>query len=87
MADPAEWGDDGLVVAWFKAAWAGFKYGEPTLPRTPFALGAHMTITDPAKFYEALASDIRQGPKSARARYGALQKDLRELHFLVTEEE
>ena len=55
-------------------------------PNHSFLLKQGVTITDPAKYWEYLRSDIAPGPKGARARYDALQADLRRLHKLFAEE-
>ncbi len=53
---------------------------EATLPMDrPFRLMPGVTISDPALFFAALFFDIAEGPKGSRARYGALQGDLRRI--------
>lgn len=49
------------------------------LPKEPFSPSGYEHILRPATYYEALRRDIRQGPKTLRARYGALQSDLKRL--------
>lgn len=49
------------------------------LPAAPFSPGPAATVTDHAKYLRTLQADIRRGPSGPRARYGALQDDLRRL--------
>jgi len=58
------------LVRWFENA---------DLPQKPFSPSGYEHILRPATYYEALRRDIRQGPKTPRARYGALQSDLKRL--------
>ncbi len=71
MAALAEWGDAAAAVAWF-GSWA------PTAE--PFQLKPGITILDPQRWRQSIAADMAQGPSGPRARYGALQDDLRRLH-------
>ncbi len=48
-------------------------------PPEPFELFPHLAIIAPARWWEAIRGDIAAGPGVARARYGALQKDLSRL--------
>ena len=45
-------------------------------PTLPFQLDQGRMVTGPAGFWAAILSDIARGPQGARARTGALQKDL-----------
>ncbi|MBI2481341.1 MAG: hypothetical protein HYV60_22685, partial [Planctomycetia bacterium] len=50
------------------------------LPATPFDFGGpHCIVVDADKFLRWLQADVRRGPISPRAMYGALQSDLRRL--------
>ena len=62
------------LIRWFSGA-------EP--PTKPFELSKGVTVANPAHFWEALRRDIAAGPRGPRARYGALQQDLRRLADLV----
>jgi hypothetical protein len=48
-------------------------------PTESFCLGAHMTVTDPEKFFATLRQEIKTGPSCPRGRMGTLQSDLRKL--------
>ena len=74
---PPGWGDATAAVAWF-ASW--------TPPAEPFQLKPGITILDPHRWRQSIAADIAQGPSGPRARYGALQDDLRRLHELFGED-
>jgi hypothetical protein len=61
------------------------------LPRGPFRFSVgtddrrhecNITITNPAKWLLSLQTDARRGDEHPRARYGALQEDLRRLYEL-----
>ncbi len=67
------WGDASEAVAWF-ASWSP--------PGEPFQLKPGITILDPRRWRQSIAADIAQGPSGPRARYGALQDDLRRLHAM-----
>lgn len=54
---------------------------------SPFHLEDHRHISDPVKFCAALRLDISRGPTGPRARYGALQDDLRKLKSHFSREE
>ena len=45
----------------------------------PFHLNPHTHVLNSELFYAALRREIEAGPRGARARYGALQDDLRSL--------
>src|SRR5262245_56874296 len=62
---------------------AFYQSARPQLPRMPFWLTRWQFISDPAKWYQALDSDISFGPLFCRARMGALQEDLRLLQEYV----
>ena len=65
------WGaETAALVAWF--------LGTPPPPE-PFELYRGVTVLRPVLFWESLKGDIAGGPAVARARSGALQKDLRRL--------
>ncbi len=49
----------------------------------PFNLYPGVTVLRPDRFWESLKGDIAGGPVVARARSGALQKDLRRLFELL----
>jgi hypothetical protein len=51
--------------------------GAGDLPAPPFKLAVG-TVIDSAKFLERLQDDARKGDSSPRAKYGALQQDIRE---------
>ncbi len=70
MAALAEWGDAAAAVAWF---------GSWSPPGEPFQLKPGITILDPQRWRQSIAADIGAGPNGPRARYGALQGDLRRL--------
>lgn len=53
------------------------------LPAAPFDFGPAETVVDAAKFLYWLQADVRRGPSGPRARYGALQSDLRRLSQCV----
>ena len=53
-------------------------------PARPFQLCRGVFVARPAHFWEALRRDLRAGPSGPRARYGALQHDLRRLAALMT---
>ena len=54
------------------------------LPAAPFEFGGpYCIVVDPCKFIASLRTDIRRGASGSRARYGALQSDLRRLRGLL----
>jgi hypothetical protein len=55
-------------------------------PHKPYALAPAVKVTDPARFYSALAKDIAVGPRGARAMTGVLAADLYRLRDLVGKE-
>jgi hypothetical protein len=61
------------LIEWFRTA--------PT-QEAPFHTNGHTKVIDAGLFYKALRRDILAGPRGPRARTGALQDDLRELHRL-----
>ena len=67
-------GDDASLVRWFLNT-------EP--PAKPFQLHQGVWIAHPARWWASLHDDIAVGPGKGRARYGALQKDLRRLAELL----
>ena len=48
----------------------------------PFVLKQGITILDPRRWQQSIAADIAQGPSGPRARYVALEDDLKRLHAL-----
>ncbi len=52
-------------------------------PSGPFELCRGVTVANPKRFWEALRRDVSLGPNGPRARYGALQQDLRRLAELL----
>lgn len=48
-------------------------------PEAPFLLNGHTRVVDADLFYITLRRDIEAGPNGPRARYGAVQCDLRDL--------
>ena len=65
--------DTAELVRWFLTA---------APPAEPFELCRGVTILDPARWWRSIRSDIETGPTGPRARYGALQGNLRKLHIL-----
>jgi len=53
------------------------------LPAVPFTLRPGVTVLNAGRFLTWLQADIRRGPLGPRARYGALQGDLRRLVDIV----
>ena len=51
-------------------------------PTTPFELSKGVVVLKPALWWTAMRRDIAAGPNGPRARYGALQEDLRRLAAL-----
>ncbi len=52
-------------------------------PAKPFELCRGVTILDPARWWRSIEGDIEAGPNGPRARYGAVQGDLRRLYALM----
>lgn len=52
-------------------------------PGEPFEISKGIVIARPAVWWAALRQDIAAGPRGPRARYGALQQDLRRLASLI----
>ena len=52
-------------------------------PAEPFELCRGVTVLDPARWWRSIEGDIASGPNGPRARYGAVQGDLRRLHALM----
>ena len=65
------------LIDWFLTA---------TPPAEPFELCQGVTILDPTRWWRAIRGEIECGPAGPRARYGAIQNDLRNLaaRFRVT---
>lgn len=49
------------------------------LPEVPFELMQAQIVVGKEKFLESLQRDIKRGPKGPRARFGALQADVKAL--------
>jgi hypothetical protein len=54
------------------------------LPPAPIALGPQITVTNTAAWLRSLQQDAKLRGKAPRARYGALQDDLRRAYELRT---
>ena len=67
--------EDKLLIDWFMST--------PNLTKKPFVLKQAVFVSDPEKYYFSLRCDIADGPKAPRARYGAVQNDLRCLKLRV----
>ncbi len=75
----AEWDGEMLtLIRWFLRT-------HP--PVAPFELCRGVTILRPALWWTATRRDITAGPSGPRARYGALQQDLRRLAALMKQKE
>ncbi len=74
----AEWDAEMLtLIRWFLGT-------QP--PTEPFELSKGVTVIRPALWWTATRRDIAAGPNGPRARYGALQQDLRRLAALMKRE-
>ncbi len=72
------WGEEeGELVGWFLST--------SSLPTEPFQLNGAVRVCDPLKFYAYLRENISCGSKGVRARFGALQQDLRDLKDLFSD--
>jgi hypothetical protein len=60
----------GSVIKWFL---------ESSPPSDPFDLFPHVKVIHPARWWRNLKADIAAGPGGPRAKYRALQKDLKRL--------
>ena len=58
------------IIEWFKAT---------SPPSEPFELFPHVQVIHPGRWWQTLKADIAAGPRGPRARYGALQEDLKRL--------
>ncbi len=58
-------------------------FSTTTPPAEPFELVPGVVIMDPARWWRSIRSDIECGPNGPRARYGAVQGDLRRLYALM----
>ena len=68
------WEDDVLVIIeWLR---------NPDPPAEPFRLDQVVSVSDPPLFWRTIKGDIAAGPTGPRARYGAIQDDLRRLSAL-----
>ncbi len=75
----AEWDAEMLtLIRWFLGT-------HP--PTEPFELSKGITVLKPAVWWTATRRDIVAGPNGPRARYGALQGDLRKLAALMKKKE
>lgn len=63
--------DEKLLVDWFLAA---------QVPESPFQLHSAEKVIDTKLFWDSMRRSILAGPGGLRARYGALQSDLKALH-------
>jgi hypothetical protein len=76
---------DQFLGAWESQGWskeeiALFKrFLNAELPTKPFYLNDWTKIILPVKFYRCLILDISEGPGIKRAKYGALQEDIKTL--------
>ena len=52
-----------------------------TPPDEPFELHRGVIILDPARWWRSIVDDIGCGPMGPRARYGAVQSDLKQLYI------
>ena len=57
-------------------------FSTTTPPAEPFELVPGVVIMDPARWWRSIEGDIASGQDGPRARYGALQGDLRKLFGL-----
>jgi len=73
---PADWSAD-------LASWA-LTLAPGDLPPAPIDFRPGHTILDAARFLGRLQADVRSGPAGPRARFGALQGDLAQLHRLLS---
>ena len=73
--EAARWGEAARAVEWFLASES---------PAAPFQLKPGITILDPHRWRQSITADIAQGPSGPRARYGALQDDLKRLHAMFS---
>lgn len=49
------------------------------LPQGEYPLSHGITILNGTKYYDQLERDLADGPKNPRARFGAIQSDIRQL--------
>lgn len=76
QAEPLEWSEETAGHIQWLETW------QP--PQEFFALCPHRIILDPALFQAQLMGEVAQGVKGPRARYGALQSDLKRLYSCFT---
>ncbi len=75
LVDPQGWdAETQRLVDWFSTT---------TPPAEPFELCQGVTILDPTRWWRSIEGDIGCGPTGPRARYGAVQGDLRKLYKLM----
>lgn len=68
---PSTWDDDTQpIIEWFT------NQTNDSLPKPPYQFDKARIVQN-TQFYESLRSDIKIGPSSARAKWGALQADLK----------
>lgn len=60
--------EEDALIQWFLSA--------NDLPKSSFQLKQGVYVIDSNKFYKSIQADIDEGPKGARALFGALQDDL-----------
>ena len=71
-ANRSDWDAETLrLIEWFRSV---------TPPTEPFDLCRGVVILDPVRWWRSIEGDIASGPNGPRARYGAVQGDLRRLH-------
>ncbi len=56
------------------------------LPDVPFQLHKSQVVIGKDKFLTSIKRDIKKGPKGARARFGALQSDVKALWEICHED-
>ena len=70
-ANRSDWdAETNRLIDWFSTT---------TPPAERFELCSGVTILDPARWWRSIEGDIALGPNGPRARYGAVQGDLRKL--------
>jgi tubulysin polyketide synthase-like protein len=75
-AEPAAWdAETDRLIAWFVSH-------QSELPQAPFHLARGIEVTDRERFCAAIRQDIAAGPRGPRARWGAVQTELRRLAAL-----
>jgi len=54
------------------------------LPAAPFAASDGVTVLDSGLWLESVQAEARCGPAGPRAKYGAIQADMRRIYELTT---